>query len=38
LADFAVLSENPLTVASEAIKDIQVEATTIGGRLVYGNY
>ena len=37
LADFAVLSDNPLTVSPEAIKDIQVEATVAGGQVVFGN-
>ena len=37
LADFAVLSENPLTVDPLKIKDIEVTATVIGGRPVYGD-
>ncbi|MHB9150689.1 MAG: amidohydrolase [Thermoleophilia bacterium] len=34
-ADLAVLSADPTSVAEEAIKDIQVDMTMIGGRVVY---
>ena len=35
LADFAVLSDDPLTCAEDAIKDIAAETTVVGGRVVY---
>jgi predicted amidohydrolase YtcJ len=35
LADFSVLSEDPTAVPLEKIKDILVEMTMIGGRIVY---
>lgn len=34
-ADFAVLSDNPLTCPPEALTDIQVEMTLIGGQVVF---
>jgi predicted amidohydrolase YtcJ len=35
LADFAVLSDDPYRVPREKIKDIEVEATIVGGEVVY---
>ena len=35
LADFVVLSDDPTRVESRAIKDIKVEQTVIGGRIVW---
>jgi hypothetical protein len=35
LADFAVLSADPRRVPPDAIKDVQVEITAVGGRLHY---
>jgi hypothetical protein len=35
LADFAVLSDDPLRVKAEKIKDMSVEMTIVGGRVAY---
>jgi len=35
LADFTVLSHNPLTTKPEKIKDIEVEMTIVGGKIAY---
>lgn len=37
LADMVVLEDNPLTVVPEAIKDIGVAASIVGGRTVFGD-
>ncbi len=36
LADFVVLSDNIFKIPPAAIKDVKVEATFVGGKLVYG--
>ncbi|SDH98151.1 hypothetical protein SAMN05421505_12926 [Sinosporangium album] len=36
LADLVVLSDDPVTCAEDDIKDIEVQATVIGGRVVHG--
>ncbi len=35
LADLAILSADPLTVAAEAIKEVQAVTTIVGGKVVY---
>ena len=35
LADFVVLSDNLLTMDPDAIKDVEVERTVVGGRIVF---
>jgi hypothetical protein len=35
LADFTILSENPLTVSPEKIKNIKIEEVIIGGKSIY---
>jgi predicted amidohydrolase YtcJ len=35
LGDLVVLSDNPFSVPEKAIKDIQVEMTIIGGKIIY---
>ncbi|MCY3750622.1 MAG: amidohydrolase [Gammaproteobacteria bacterium] len=37
-ADFVVLSDDILTVPGETIKDIEVEATVLAGKVVYGSF
>jgi predicted amidohydrolase YtcJ len=36
LADFVVLDRDPLTIPSDQIKDIRVDMTAVGGRILYG--
>ena len=35
LADMVLLSRNPTTVSAEEIKDIKVQMTVIGGKVVW---
>ncbi len=37
LADFVILEENPLTIDPVKIKDIKIEATIVGNKVVYGD-
>jgi predicted amidohydrolase YtcJ len=37
LADMVVLSDNPLAVLPERIRDLKVEMTIVGGKVVWGN-
>ena len=37
-ADFVVLSDDILTVPAETIKDIEVEATVLAGKVIYGSF
>lgn len=36
LADFVILSDDPTKVSPDSIKDIKVEKTIVGGKIVYG--
>jgi predicted amidohydrolase YtcJ len=38
LADFVILSENILQIDPVAIKDVTVEMTVVGGKIVFGHY
>jgi predicted amidohydrolase YtcJ len=38
LADFVILSENILEIDPVAIKDVTVEMTVVGGKIVFGHY
>lgn len=35
LADLVILAEDPLTISADRIKDIKVDMTVVGGRIVY---
>jgi predicted amidohydrolase YtcJ len=37
LADFVVLDKDPLAIAAEQIKDIQVAQTVVGGEIIYAD-
>ncbi|MEO8168090.1 MAG: amidohydrolase family protein [bacterium] len=35
LADFVILSDDIFTIAPETIRNVQVEMTVLGGKIVY---